>query len=127
MFNGILCNKTFQAVLQAASTGNNDSETNCPVSVEAMEVFSVAVKEWVFVIPLDFQGNSAALKSLDVVYIMGRGIGYIVIDTLFDIEVCLGPAAISQIVAQPLGDLRLPAAAANDLRDWKVGFADYLV
>ena len=53
--------------LQGLSARYYDSDADCAFAVQPLEILQIAIKEWVLVVPLDFQGYGAVIGSSHMV------------------------------------------------------------
>jgi len=54
-------------VLQGLATRHDHPDADSAFSMQPFEVLQVAVEKWVFVVPLDFKGDDAGWKRLNVI------------------------------------------------------------
>src|SRR5262249_44536228 len=69
-------NQSFHFILQANPARHDYSNRDSSFHMETLEIFKIAVKERVFVVPFDFESNSTArsarlLKCPNVVHFVG--------------------------------------------------------
>ena len=68
-----------QIVLQGLTAGHDDTHADRAFTVEPLEILQVAIKERVFVIPFDFQGDGAFIGSPHMVdFMRDRGPLYVI-------------------------------------------------
>src|SRR5262249_519699 len=104
-------------ILQSPATRHDNTNRDRSVSMQPFEILQVAIEEWVFVVPLDFQRHESRIEFADVIYLMRDGFPLFAIDGLPNDKFCLRPLAAGQVLAKPLSTLCLAAAAGNNLLD----------
>ena len=62
--------------------------------MEAFEIFQIAVKEGVLVVPFDFQSEGAAFKFFNVINLVRDGFAQFTIHDFIDLEAMLLPASL---------------------------------
>ena len=78
--------------------------------MQALEVLKVAVEERVFVVPFDFESNSAAFKSPYVIDFVRLCFALDSVDDALDHKIVLSPSAILESIAKALRAFGLAAA-----------------
>jgi hypothetical protein len=103
-----------QGILKRFSSRDNSANRDDAISVKPLEVFSITVKERIFVIPFNLQGKCACRKPFGVINFVENGFLLFSIHDFFDLEVVLSlTVVIRQYAPKSLGELALTSAAAN--------------
>ena len=111
--------KVVENRLQGVRPGDDDADRNDPKIKQQAEIIQVAVIEWIFVVPFDFQGNAI----LEAIHRMGGAFGFDAVHHDRSVKFLLNPAVrLIQILIKPLGYIRLVAAAFYDVTLAKAEF-----
>jgi hypothetical protein len=100
--------KSLHRVLKGSTTRNNDTQRDCAIGMQALEILQIAIEKWVLVIPLDLKRNCSSLERSDVVDFVRLRFSLNPVDDPLDNEDVLLPAMLGESVAKHLGkDLRI--------------------
>src|SRR6185437_13235263 len=86
--------------------------------VQSLEVFKIAVKERILVVPLDLKGDGSGSERPDVINLVRLGLPLDAIDDSLNHEDVLAPLVRGQGPAKALGALGFAAARPDDFLDW---------
>ena len=84
-----------QALLQGFPSRHDNSNADSTFAMESLKVLKVAIKEWIFVIPLDFKGNGPILGSPHMIDFMRSCGTFIPVDNFPYNDITLRPASAS--------------------------------
>lgn len=87
--------------------------------METLKVLKIAIKEWIFIVPLYFERERAAVGRVKMVDLMANRLFLNVIDDLFYFDVPFTPFQFMEAAPQTLRQLGLTATTPNDLGDGK--------
>lgn len=89
-------NKLPHRILKARSAGYDHAKRYCPISMQSFEIFQIAIKEGIFVVPLYFERNRAGFKVMNVIDFMRLCFTLDTIDDALNNKFVLPPAVLFQ-------------------------------
>ena len=102
-----------EVILKRFSPRNDDTHADGSFAMKPLEILKIAIEERVFVVPLDFQGDAAVIRSAHVIdFVGGRG-PFLAVDGLPDQNIALDPTPSGQRTSQALGEAGFATAAAD--------------
>ncbi len=117
-FLGKSSDKGYHIRLQRSSAGYNNADANGAFRMKALKIFQVAIKERIFIVPLNFQCNDALIESPNVIYLMRHRFALDAVDCLFDLKIYLLPSVLRQSAAKTLCPLGFAATPTDNFFNW---------
>lgn len=125
--NGEVLDFTLDTFLKGIATRYDDTDTDCAIAMEPVDVFQVSVEERILVVPFNLQSNRSPREILDMVNFAGLREGRWIVDFLLNSETPLCPTGFVKSPPQALGALRLSPSAGYNLLDWDRYFRNYRI
>ena len=85
--------------------------------METFKVLKIAIEEWVFVIPFDFERHRSCLKRACVIHFVGLRFARHTVNGPNNYKLMLFPSLSLEGITKTLGSFGFPTAGPNDFLD----------